>query len=150
VYPTTEALKAAGQRIIYLLNTHVGHLGLFVSASVARLEHRAILENLEEFERLSPGLYEMKILNPTNDPDCRKPQYQVVFEPRQVEAIRYEYPREDFERVRRLSEWNESLYAAFVSPWIRAFANPISALAAKWGHPMRVSRYLFSEKFNPW
>jgi hypothetical protein len=150
VYPTTEALKAAGQRIVYLLNTHVGHLGLFVSASVARLEHRAILENLEELERLAPGLYEMKILNPTNDPDCRKPQYQVVFEPRQVEAIRYDYPREDFERVRRLSEWNESLYAAFMSPWIRALANPISALGARWSHPMRMSRYLFSEKINPW
>src|SRR3990167_2401798 len=36
IYPDTAALKAAGQRIVYLLNPHVGHLGIFVSASVAQ------------------------------------------------------------------------------------------------------------------
>ncbi|MFZ5557455.1 MAG: DUF3141 domain-containing protein [Pseudomonadota bacterium] len=150
VYPTTEALKAAGQRIVYLINPHVGHLGIFVSASVARLEHRAILESLEELETLKPGLYEMKIENPTNDPDCRKPQYSVAFEERKVEDIRFDYPREEFERVRQVSEINEQFYSTFVSPWIRATANPMSALAMKWLHPMRVSRYAFSEKINPW
>ena len=150
IYPTTQALKAAGQRIVYLLNTHVGHLGIFVSASVARLEHRAILENLEELERLKPGLYEMKIINPTGDPDCRKPQYTVAFDERQVEDIRFEYPRGEFEKVRQLSEFNESLYSMYVSPWVCASANPMSALALKWLHPMRVSRYAWSEKFVPW
>jgi hypothetical protein len=150
VYPTTEALKAAGQRIVYLLNPHVGHLGIFVSASVARLEHRAILESLEELETLRPGLYEMKISNPTNDPDCRKPQYSVAFEERKVEDIRFDYPREQFEKVRKVSEFNEQLYSSFVSPWVRALANPISAEWLKWAHPMRASRYLFSDKLNPW
>ena len=36
IYPDTPALKTAGQRIVYLLNPHVGHLGIFVSASVAQ------------------------------------------------------------------------------------------------------------------
>ena len=150
VYPTTEALKAAGQRIVYLINPHVGHLGIFVSASVARLEHRAILESLEELEMLKPGLYEMKISNPTNDPDCRKPQYSVAFEERQVEDIRFDYRRAEFEKVREVSEFNERLYSTFVSPWVRAAANPLGAAWLKWTHPMRVSRYMFSEKFNPW
>jgi hypothetical protein len=150
VYRTTEALKAAGQRIVYLLNTHVGHLGIFVSAAVAKFEHRAILEHLEEIERLKPGLYEMKIDNPTGDPDCRKPQYSVHFEPRKVEDIRYDYPRKEFERVRQLSEWNESFYKSLVSPWVRASANPLSALVQKWLHPMRVSRWMFSDRLNPW
>jgi hypothetical protein len=71
IYPTTDALKAAGQRIVYLLNPHVGHLGIFVSASVARVEHRAILEHVEELEALAPGLYEMKIHSPPDgDGDC--------------------------------------------------------------------------------
>ena len=150
VYPTTEALKAAGQRIVYLINPHVGHLGIFVSASVARLEHRAILESLQELQTLKPGLYEMKISNPTNDPDCRKPQYSVAFEERKVEDIRFDYPRAEFEKVRKVSEFNENLYSTFVSPWVRASANPISAEWLKWMHPMRVSRYMFSEKLNPW
>ena len=150
IYPTTKALKKAKQRIVYLLNSHVGHLGIFVSASVARLEHRAILDSLDEIERLKPGLYEMKIDNPTGDPDCRKPQYSVRFEERGVEDIRFDYPREEFERVRQLSEFNESLYKTFVSPWVRATANPFSATLLKWLHPMRVSNYMWSEKLNPW
>jgi hypothetical protein len=150
LYRTTEALKAAGQRIVYLLNTHVGHLGIFVSAAVAKFEHRAILEHLEEIEQLDPGLYEMKIDNPTGDPDCRKPQYSVHFEPRKIEDIRYDYPRKEFERVRQLSEWNEAFYKSLVSPWVRASANPLSALVQKWMHPMRVSRWMFSDRLNPW
>ena len=150
IYPTTADLKAAGQRIVYLLNDHVGHLGIFVSAGVARLEHRAILESLGELEALAPGLYEMKIVNPTGDPDCRKPQYEVMFEEREVEDIRFDYSRETFENVRQISEFNESLYRGFVSPWVQAVATPWTAMALKWLHPMRTSRYLFSEKFSPW
>ena len=149
VYPSTSDLKRAGQRIVYLTNPHAGHLGLFVSAAVARLEHRAILENLGRIERLAPGLYEMKIINPTGDPDCRKRQYAVRFEPREVADVRFDYPRAAFERARAVSERNEALYRTWLSPWIRAAANPLSALAQKWMHPMRVSRYVFSERVSP-
>ncbi len=150
VYPTTADLKKAGQRIVYLLNPHVGHLGIFVSASVAKLEHRAILESLGDLDALKPGLYEMKISNPTGDPDCRKPQYTVRFEERQVEQIRYPYPEQSFDKVRAVSEWNEFLYQQTISPWITAFATPLSAEMLKWLHPMRTSRLFFSEKLNPW
>lgn len=150
VYGTTGALKAAGQRIVCLLNLHVGHLGIFVSARVARFEHRAILESVDDLEDLAPGLYEMKILNPTGDPDCRKPQYAVTFEERRVEDIRFDYPREAFEKVRKVSEWNEAFYRTFISPWVRATSTPWSAALLKWLHPMRISRYLYSEQFSPW
>lgn len=150
VYKNTEDLKEAGQRIVYLTNPHVGHLGIFVSASVARLEHRAILESLDEIEALSPGLYEMKIDNPSGDPDCHKPSYGLHFEPRKVEDLKADYPREAFERVRQVSELNETLYRTFVSPWVQAFANPWTAAMLKWLHPMRASRYLLSEAFSPW
>ena len=151
VYPTTAALKRAGQRIVYLLNSHIGHLGIFVSAAVAKFEHRAILESLPEIEALAPGLYEMIIVNPTGDPDCRKSQYQVRFEDRRVEDIRFDYPREAFERVRTVSEWNEWVYANFVSPSVRTVVSPlVSPEWLKWLHPMRVSRYAFSERISPW
>jgi len=150
VYPTTADLKKAGQRIVYLLNTHVGHLGIFVSASVARLEHRAILESLGDLDALKPGLYEMKISNPTGDPDCRKPQYTVHFEEREVEQIHYAYPQQSFEKVQAVSEWNELLYKNTISPWVTAFANPLSAEMLKWLHPMRTGHTMFSEKLNPW
>jgi hypothetical protein len=150
VYRDTDDLKQAGQRIVYLTNSHIGHLGIFVSASVARLEHRAILESLGEIEALPPGLYEMKIDNPSGDPDCHKPAFTVRFEPRQVESLKQEYPRDSFERVRNVSVFNEGLYKTFASPWVRMLSTPWTAQALKWLHPMRLNSHIYSDAFNPW
>ena len=150
VYPDTAALKAAGQRIVYLVNPKVGHLGIFVSAKVVRFEHRAILESLADIERLEPGLYEMRIDNPTGDPDCTKPQYSVSFLPREVSDIRFDYPEHRFERVRTLSEANEKLYREWVSQWVRVAASQWPAEWMKWWHPMRSSRWVWAEAFMPW
>ena len=151
VYKDTADLKSAGQRIVYLTNPHVGHLGIFVSASVAKLEHRAILESLDEIEALEPGLYEMKIDNPTGSADCHKPDYTVRFEPREVSDIGEKRGEATaLAKVRQTSELNEAVYSLFVSPWITAMSNPASAEVLKRMHPMRVSRMVFHEQFNPW
>ena len=92
----------------------------------------------------------MVVSNPTGDPDCRKPQYSVKFEERRVEDLAFEYPRQAFERVRRLSDANEAFYRTFVAPWVQAATTPWSAAVLKWLHPMRTSRYLWSERFLPW
>jgi Protein of unknown function (DUF3141) len=149
VYKDTEDLKRAGQRIVYLLNSHIGHLGIFVSASVAKLEHRAILDRLPDVAVLPPGLYEMKIDNPTGDPDCRKGAYNVRFEERRVEDIRFPIDRSAFERVRKLSEQLDRLYTATLSKWVQAVTNPYAATVIEWLHPMRVSRQMFGSSFNP-
>ena len=160
IYPTTEALKAAGQRIVYILNPHVGHLGIFVSASVAQHEHRAILENIEEFKDLDPGLYEMKIGEPVESqpvrgsgkrsgPDIPPARHKVWFEERGIGDLQYNYPHKAFEKVAAVSEWNELAYRTWVSPWIKLSANPVSAFMQKWGHPMRLQRYLLSPQITP-
>ena len=149
IYKTTDALKSAGQRIVYLTNPHSGHLGIFVSAKVARFEHRAILENLEDIEKLAPGLYEMKIENPTGDPECERHQYTVRFEPRVVEDLRFDYPRDAFDRVRQVSELNENIYRTFFSPWVKLWSNPWTAQTMQWMHPMRMRTYMWSEHFMP-
>ncbi len=149
VYKDSADLVAAGQRIVYLINPHVGHLGIFVSASVARLEHRAILESLGEIEALGPGLYEMKIDNPSGDADCHKPKYSVRFEPRAVEDLRFERADKAFGRVEAVSKAVDSGYSTFVSPWVRAFSTSLTANFLRWAHPMRTNRYLWSEQFFP-
>ncbi|MAF88857.1 MAG: poly(3-hydroxyalkanoate) synthetase [Pseudomonas sp.] len=149
VYPDTKALKKAGQRIVYLINPHVGHLGIFVSAKVAKLEHRAILENTADIESLKPGLYEMIIDNPTGDPDCSRDQYEVRFEERLVEDICESVPQDSFEAVRSVSEKNDDRYKQFARPFVEAFANPLTAEVLKTAHPMRASRKIFSEQLNP-
>lgn len=150
VFRDTADLKTCGQRIVYMTNPHVGHLGIFVSAKVARLEHRAILESLDEIEALEPGLYEMEVDNPSGDPNCHKPHFIVRFEPRQVEDLRTPADHAAFERVRRVSEFNDVVYSSIVSPWVQVMTNPLIAETLKWLHPMRASRYVYSERFNPW
>ncbi|WP_315986557.1 DUF3141 domain-containing protein [Microvirga sp. Mcv34] len=147
VYVSTDDLKRAGQRIVYLTNPHVGHLGIFVSAKVANLEHRAILANLSRIEELEPGLYEMRIGVPT---DGTEGSLEVTFEEQRVEDLRFDYPRSSFERVRAMSEADEAAYRTFVSPWIQAAVTPWSAAMVEALHPMRVSRTIFAEAFNPW
>ncbi|QEZ44135.1 DUF3141 domain-containing protein [Cupriavidus oxalaticus] len=149
VYASTDDLVAAGQRIVYLTNPHVGHLGIFVSASVARHEHRAILQSLEAIEALPPGLYEMTLPGSTSElPDEKK--IQVKFEPRRVEDIQFSYPRAEFERVRAVSEFNEKLYERLLSPYLRSTATTWGAEWQKWAHPMRWTCYAWSERFQPW
>ncbi len=150
LYPDTDALKAAGQRIVYMTHGHVGHLGIFVSGSVARLQHRAILESLDEVEALAPGLYEMVIDTPAGDPDCETGDFTVRFVPREVHDLRIASDDAALAQVAQVSRINEAAYSAFVSPWLRAATSPASAEALRALHPMRWTRTMFSERVNPW
>jgi hypothetical protein len=150
LYPDTDALKAAGQRIVYMTHPRVGHLGIFVSGSVARLQHRAILESLDDVEALSPGLYEMVIDNPSGDPDCETGDFEVRFESREVDDLGIASDDGALKQVAQISRINEAFYSTFVSPWIRAATTPASAEALRALHPMRWTRTMFSERVNPW
>src|SRR3974377_2194651 len=67
--------------------------------------------------RWSRALKKLKIETKSAIADSQKPAYSVRFEPRKVEDLRRSYPREAFERVRQMSEFNEPLYRTFASPW---------------------------------
>jgi hypothetical protein len=149
VYKKTEDLKAAGQRIVYMINPKVGHLGIFVSTEVALKEHNAILGNIDQLNSLKPGLYEMKILEGVLNENCEIPTMKVKFEERAIEDIASHYSHENFERVKQVSEFNDKLYSQWVSPWVQMAANPVAATAMRWLHPMRTTRYMWSEWLNP-
>ncbi|HAU0116412.1 TPA: DUF3141 domain-containing protein [Legionella pneumophila] len=149
IYPTTQALKKAKQRVVYLLHPSVGHLGIFVSAKVVRLHHRAILEHSNAIEQLQPGLYEMIIVNPTGDPDCSKEQYHVRFEARELTELCATSSTQPFDKVRQTSEANDSIYQKVIQPSVQSLSNPFLSWWLEKTHPMRLSRYVFSEKVNP-
>lgn len=149
VYKTTEALKAAGQRIVYMIHPSIGHLGIFVSTEVARHEHNAIIGNIDQLNTLKPGLYEMKILDTQKDVDCKEPVFEVRFEERPIEDIACHYSHKDFERVRQVSEFNDKLYSQWISPWLQMTSNSFAAEAMRWLHPMRTTRYMWSQWLNP-
>jgi pimeloyl-ACP methyl ester carboxylesterase len=150
VYPTTEELKKHGQRIIYLLNPHAGHLGIFVSATVAKKEHRAMIENIHKFPELDPGLYQMIIVRETGETDPKKEQFVVEFEERRVEDVDFPIDKEAFRKVDTVSRTLDGMYCRFVRPWVRPFVNEAVAEAIKWMHPDRISRIPYSDRLNPW
>lgn len=149
IYPDTQALKKAKQRIVYLLHPSIGHLGIFVSAKVVRLQHRAILEHSAAIEQLKPGLYEMIIVNPTGDPDCSKEQYHIRFEERDIIELCTSNSTKPFEKIRQVSEANDHIYQFVAQPFVHGLSNPFLSWWLEKNHPMRLSRYVFSEKVNP-
>jgi len=149
VYKTTEELKEAGQRIIYMIDPKIGHLGIFVSAEVARHEHNAILGNIDRLDGLKPGLYEMKIEDTLREEESIEPVHEVRFEELVIEDIAHHYNHKSFERVRQVSEFNDKFYSEWGSPFVQIISNPLAARAMRWLHPMRTTRYMWSQWLNP-
>ena len=141
--------------IIYIIHEKIGHLGIFVSGSVAKKEHTGIIGNFDLIEYLAPGLYEMTI----NEEAGRLGQTD--FEPRlqrrtiremlaQVGGVETDTGEEggDFRRVSDLSQINDKLYQAFVQPWIRLWSSEFTGELFRMLHPMRMQRYMLSD-VNP-
>lgn len=149
VYPDTQSLKDAGQRIVYLINPHVGHLGIFVSAKVVHFEHHAIFEHIAKLNDLKPGLYQMKILKSSIDKDPFKNEYKVEFHEKDVTDLCEIEPVDAFRAVRDISEVNDHFYRKFIRPWIELSFALLPPHLMKTMHPMRLSRKIFSEKVNP-
>ncbi|MFZ7124703.1 MAG: DUF3141 domain-containing protein [Desulfobacterales bacterium] len=150
VYGTEEAIKECGQVIVYLIHESVGHLGIFVSGSVARREHREIIGSMEMIEYLPPGLYEMVIDEGPSLPWLN--DHRVRFESRTfADLMRLDDGLADekaFETVRRISKANDLWYRTFVSPWVRLAINGMAAEGIRQLHPLRMQRYFLSS-LNP-
>ncbi|HTH15376.1 MAG TPA: DUF3141 domain-containing protein, partial [Magnetospirillum sp.] len=146
VYASVDDIRAKGQVIIYMLHESIGHLGIFVSGKVAKREHRAMIDNLDVVSTLPPGLYEMVIEGSADS------GWKVGFQKRDLDDIRGldDSRREelDFLPVAQVSQLNKTAYEAFLSPWIKQFANPASAEMLRRANPDRLDRWLWSE-INP-
>ncbi|MBP2150410.1 DUF3141 domain-containing protein [Xanthobacter flavus] len=151
LYPTTQALKDAGQVIVGLMHESVGHLGIFVSGAIARREHAQIVDLLDYVEALPPGLYGMKIEEDRSGPEVK---YDVTLTERRVEdlAVLQKYNRKDeipFEVVANVSQTNSRLYETFVHPALAAVVTPEMGRLVRAVHPLRAVRWGLSD-LNPW
>ena len=150
VYGTVDEIKRCGQVIIYMVHKKVGHLGIFVSSSVAKKEHKQILGSMGWLDYLSPGLYEMVIEDATNRSGLD--DYEVRFEEREMEDIlQLDDGLEDeepFEAVNSISRFNDAIYRMYISPWIRSAVDESAAESLRQLHPLRVQRYMVSDE-NP-
>jgi uncharacterized protein DUF3141 len=157
LYQKDEDILAEEQTIVYGLHDSVGHLGIFVSGSVARKEHDEFASNIDLIDVLPPGLYEAVMTPKTTDavhPELVGGDWIVRFERRTLNDIRaIVRPDPDNERrfatVRRVAEMNLGLYRTLLQPFVRAVASEQTAEWLHRLHPSELPFELFSDR-NPW
>jgi len=151
VYGSVDNIKRLGKVIVYLLHERIGHLGIFVSSSVAGREHKEIISSVEAIDYLAPGLYEMIIEAPPSKTWLN--DHKVAFIERDMRDILHlDDGLEDeaaFVPVATLSRYFDNLYQTFASPLVRALVDESMAEWIRQLHPLRVQRYGFSD-LNPW
>ncbi|MFV0438257.1 MAG: DUF3141 domain-containing protein [Desulfopila sp.] len=149
-YTGVEEIRARGQRIIYTLHDSVGHLGIFVSSSVARKEHQQIVSTLPAIEALAPGLYEMVITEESGQGINKT--FTVAFAERTIDQVIEQCGGDDSDRpfatVARFSELGSELYELIFQPFVRTMVTQGSAELMAHASPMRVQRRVFSDQ-NP-
>jgi len=156
LYKSEQDILAAGQTIVYAVHETVGHLGIFVSGSVAKKEHQEFASNIDLIDCLPPGLYEAVIQKKTPDAaqvDLATGNYISRFERRTLDDIRalggntLDEER-CFAAVSRLSEMNHGLYRTIAQPAVRALTTEQGAEWLRRTHPLRLGYELFSDR-NP-
>jgi pimeloyl-ACP methyl ester carboxylesterase len=157
LYESVDDIRAAGQTIVYAVHDRTGHLGIFVSGSVAKKEHQEFATNIDLIDCLPPGLYEAVIQKKAGDdasPELIVGDYISRFENRTLDDIRAlgGNDMEDercFAAVARLSEVTNGLYRTTLQPMVRALATEQGAELMRQLHPLRLSYELFSDQRNP-
>lgn len=155
LYDSVDDIRSQGQTIVYSVHETIGHLGIFVSGSVARKEHSEFAGNIDLIDILPPGLYEMVLTRkPAGEASTTElGDYIARFEARTLDHLRAlggntEEDERRFAAAARMSEVNLGLYRTFVSPWVRALSNEAMAEAFRRLHPLRLQYELCSDR-NP-
>jgi pimeloyl-ACP methyl ester carboxylesterase len=156
LYRSVDDIRAHGQTIVYAVHESIGHLGIFVSGSVAKKEHDEFASNIDLIDVLPPGLYEAVIVPKdadTTSADLIGGNYLVRFEARTLDDIRAlggnnEEDDREFASVARISDINLGLYRTFMRPWVQSWVNEGFAQWTRQLHPLRLQYEMFSHS-NP-
>jgi pimeloyl-ACP methyl ester carboxylesterase len=156
LYRNEDDIIATGQTIVYAIHENIGHLGIFVSGSVAKKEHQEFASNIDLIDCLPPGLYEAVFKQKTPDAanvELASGEYISRFERRTLDDIRalggntLDEER-CFAAVARLSEVTQGLYRTTAQPMIRAQVTEQSAEWLRRMHPLRLGYEVLSDR-NP-
>ncbi len=156
LYDSVDEIRTYGQTIVYTIHETAGHLGIFVSGSVARKEHSEFSSNIDLIDVLPPGLYEAKFepnAAGSVGSDLATGDWIMRCEARTLDDIKAlgGNDAEDerrFATAARVSEINLGLYRKFVQPFIRASVTPALAETMQRMHPLRLQYEMFSSA-NP-
>jgi hypothetical protein len=154
LFESVDDIRAHGQTIIYSVHATIGHLGIFVSAKIARKEHDEFAGNVDFIDVLPPGLYEAVLVSKkeVKETDLVSGDWVLRFEPRTLEDLRKAAPSDPeddrlFAAVARLSEMNLEIYRTFFAPAVRAAFAPFASVTRQL-HPLRLQYELLSDA-NP-
>jgi Protein of unknown function (DUF3141) len=156
LYENVDEIRSYGQTIVYTIHESVGHLGIFVSAGVARKEHGEFSSNIDLIDTLPPGLYEAVFEDKsenTANPDLAIGNWVMRCETRTVDDIRAlggndAADERRFAAAARVSETNLALYRAFAQPIVHALVSSPLAQLIQQLHPLRL-QYEFFSNANP-
>ncbi len=152
-YADEREIVVRGNRIIYMVHEKVGHLGIFVSSSVAKKEHAEMASTLKTIESLAPGLYEM-VIEDIHDTEGGDEHFVVSFQSRTMaDVLAVVSPdrtdERDFAAVARLSEMGVHTYETLLRPAVQAVVTPQLAQTMEAAHPSRASRRALADQNNP-
>jgi hypothetical protein len=156
LYQSVDEIRSYGQTIVYCIHETAGHLGIFVSGSVARKEHGEFSSNIDLIDTLPPGLYEAVLERKTGQTpgaDLAAGDWIMKCVPRSLDDIRAlggNDPADErrFATAARVSEINLALYRTLAQPIVRACVNPLTAEWLRRCHPLRLQYELFCDA-NP-
>ncbi|EJZ18733.1 DUF3141 domain-containing protein (plasmid) [Rhizobium sp. Pop5] len=157
LYDSVNEIRSHGQTIVYTVHEKIGHLGIFVSAGVARKEHGEFSSNIDLIDALPPGLYEAIFeakTDATVGGDLVEGDWIMRCEERTLDDIRAlgcnnAADNRRFATAAKVSEINLSLYRTFAQPFVRALVSEHVAEEMRRMHPLRLQYELFSD-LNPW
>ena len=125
-YADEHEIRIRGQRIIYMVHEKVGHLGIFVSSSIAKKEHSEVTSTMKTIEAMAPGLYEMKIEEQRGEGLDAQFRVELRTSARWRTSWRSTSDRSeerDFAAVARLSELGTELYDLLARPLVQAMVD---------------------------
>lgn len=156
LYESVDQIRSYGQTIVYTIHDNVGHLGIFVSSGVARKQYSEFSDNIDLIDALPPGLYEATFTRrdaSMANAELASGDWVMRCEARTLDDIRAlgGNDAEDerrFATAARVSETNLALYRTYMQPFVRVFANPMTAEWMRRMHPLRLQYEMFSDA-NP-
>ncbi len=154
LYDDVDEIRRYGQTIVYTVHETVGHLGIFVSAGVARKEHGEFSNNIDLIDVLPPGLYEAVFERKTGETESAElvtGDWVMRCEARTLDDIRAlggndAADERRFATAARVSEANLALYRTFMQPWVRAAVSTPVAEALYRLHPLRLQYELLCDE----
>ena len=150
-YTSVGEIKTMGRRIAYMIDDDIGHLGIFVSAQVARQQHNEMTQTIDALEALPPGLYEMILVDRADNEDGEG--FRLRFEARTLEDLLvHDDGRGEeayFEAVSGFSQHLVGTYEKTLRPVVKSMVTSPMSQAMFAAHPLRLQRYWASDDVNP-